>query len=57
MEMFHSVWTVILLVVFLGIVFWAWSGKRNKAFKEAAQLPLEDDDAPATAYPKENGHG
>ena len=57
METFHSIWTVVLLVVFLGIVFWAWSGKRKRAFDEAARLPLEDDDAPASTRPKENGYG
>jgi cytochrome c oxidase cbb3-type subunit 4 len=41
---FHSVWTVALLVLFLGIVAWAWSGRRKKAFDEAARLPLEDDE-------------
>ena len=39
----ESVWTVVLLVVFIGIVVWAWSSKRKKAFDEAARLPLGDD--------------
>jgi cytochrome c oxidase cbb3-type subunit IV len=55
MAMFHSIWTVVLLVVFIGIVIWAWSGKRKHAFDEAARIPLEDDDAPASL--KENTHG
>jgi cytochrome c oxidase cbb3-type subunit 4 len=41
---FHSIWTVVILVVFIAIVVWAWSGKRRQAFDEAARLPLEDDD-------------
>jgi cytochrome c oxidase cbb3-type subunit IV len=40
---FRSIVTVLSLVVFLGIVVWAWS-KRNKAsFDEAAQLPFKDE--------------
>ena len=39
--------TVLSLVAFLGIVFWAWSAKRKPAFDEAAQLPFADDDVPA----------
>lgn len=40
---FRSIVTVLSLVVFLGIVAWAWS-KRNKAsFDEAAQLPFKDE--------------
>lgn len=42
--MLHSIWTVVLLVVFVGIVWWAWSGKRKEAFREAANLPLEDEE-------------
>jgi cytochrome c oxidase cbb3-type subunit 4 len=40
----HSVWTVLLVVVFLGIVAWAWSGKRKARFDAAARMPLEESD-------------
>ena len=43
---FSSVMTVVMLVVFLGIVAWAYSSKRRAAFDEAARVPLEDDEAP-----------
>ena len=46
--MFHSIWTVLLLVLFVGIWVWAWSGKRKQSFDEAARLPL-DDEAPIKA--------
>ncbi len=39
----HSVWTVLMVITFIGILVWAWSGKRRKTFDEAAQMPLEDD--------------
>jgi cytochrome c oxidase cbb3-type subunit IV len=42
-SMLGSVMTVVMLVVFLGIVVWAYSGKRSAAFEEAARVPLEDD--------------
>jgi len=39
----RSIVTTVSLLVFIGIVVWAWS-KRNKAdFDEAAQLPFKDD--------------
>ena len=44
MATFHAIWTVVLFVVFIGIIAWAWSSKRKKRFDEAAQLPLRDDD-------------
>ena len=46
---FHGLWTGALLVIFIGIVVWAWSGKRKRDFDEAARLPLEDDDEPGIA--------
>ena len=45
----RGVLTAILLVLFLGIVFWAWSRKRRSEFDEAAQLPLDDDQPRAAA--------
>ena len=47
-----SVTTVVMFVVFLGIVAWAWSRRRRGAFDEAAQAPfaLPDEDA-APSHP------
>lgn len=35
--------TGFLLITFLGLVFWAYSGKRKKDFDEAANLPFADE--------------
>jgi cytochrome c oxidase cbb3-type subunit IV len=43
---FSSVMTVVMLVVFLGIVAWAYSGKRRAQFEEAARVPFDDDATP-----------
>lgn len=43
-SVFQSIWTVLVMVIFLGIVAWAWSGKNKEYFDEAARLPLDDDD-------------
>ena len=40
---FHSIWTVLMLVLFVGICVWAWSSRRKSGFDRAAQLPFEDD--------------
>ena len=39
----RSISTVAGLVVFLGIVWWAWSKNRKHDFDEAARLPFEQD--------------
>jgi cytochrome c oxidase cbb3-type subunit IV len=35
---------ILLMLGFFGIVAWAWSSRRNETFREASQLPLEEDD-------------
>lgn len=40
---FHSGWTVLLVATFIGIVVWAFSGRRKQRFDEAARIPLNDD--------------
>ena len=38
--------TVFALVAFIVVVLWAYSKRTKEKFKEAAQLPLEEDDGP-----------
>ena len=35
--------TALVLMAFVGLVLWAFSGKRKSGFEEAAQLPFADD--------------
>jgi cbb3-type cytochrome oxidase subunit 3 len=55
----HGIWTLLMIVVFVAIVVWAWSGRRKQYFEQAARIPLDDDDAPesSTLSSKENPHG
>jgi cytochrome c oxidase cbb3-type subunit IV len=39
----RSALTVMLLVVFVGIVAWAWSRRNRAAFDEAARLPFPEE--------------
>ena len=43
----HSVWTIVLIAIFIGIVRWAWSSRRQASFERAAREPLLDNDEPA----------
>lgn len=38
--------TVVMFVMFIGIVIWAWSRKRKDDFNEAANLPLCEPEHP-----------
>lgn len=38
------VWTIIVIIIFSGIVFWAWSGRRQESFNDAAKIPLEEEE-------------
>ena len=41
--MISGISTAIMLVAFIGIVAWAYSGARKKDFEEAAHLPLAEE--------------
>lgn len=43
---FRGIVTGLLLVSFLLLVAWAWSGKRAAEFEAAAREPLDEDDTP-----------
>ncbi len=43
LSLFNSIWTIVVMITFLGIVFWAYSSKRKASFDEAARLPFDDD--------------
>ncbi len=44
MSLFHSIWTLVLFLVFIGIVVWAWSHRQKKRFDDAANIPFKDED-------------
>ena len=39
----QSVWTVIALVIFIGIVVWAFSKRKKADFDRAGRMALDDD--------------
>ena len=39
----RSLVTVLSVISFVGIVWWAFSSRRESVYEEAALLPLEDD--------------
>lgn len=48
--------TVILMALFFGIIWWAYSKKRKSTFDEAANLPFADDDQDKVTLQKEKNH-
>ena len=56
-NLIQVIWTLVVLVLFVGIVIWAWSSKRKQDFDEAANMPFDEDDMPAEKTSKENSHG
>jgi len=43
-EFLRSIWGVWLMVLFLGIVFWAFRPKNKDRFESYGEIPLRDDD-------------
>ena len=56
-SLIHSIWTVLLFVLFIGIIVWAWSAKRKRGFDEAARMPLEDEEFVPGRASGEKKHG
>lgn len=44
MASFHILFTIVMIVIFGGIFFWAYSKKRKKEFDAAARLPFADEE-------------
>ncbi len=53
---FRSWHTIVLLVLFIGIVVWAYGKKRKKSFDEAANLPFADEELHEATMKKEKDH-
>ncbi|MDI1287954.1 MAG: cbb3-type cytochrome c oxidase subunit 3 [Reyranella sp.] len=43
-EILTSIWTVWAVLIFAGILFWAWRPKNRKRFEKDARIPLNDED-------------
>ncbi|TXH92786.1 MAG: cbb3-type cytochrome c oxidase subunit 3 [Pseudomonas sp.] len=41
--MIRGIGTAVVFIAFIGVVLWAYSGKRKQQFDEAANLPFADD--------------
>jgi cytochrome c oxidase cbb3-type subunit 4 len=52
----QSIWTIVVMIIFLSVVIWAYSSKREAEFDEAARLPLDDDDSVATTVKEQQHH-
>jgi len=56
MSLLFSAWTVLVAIIFLGIVIWVfWVNKEE--FDKAAQIPFEENNEPLIEELKENDHG
>jgi cytochrome c oxidase cbb3-type subunit 4 len=42
--MINGIYTALLLIIFIAIVFWAWSKENKESFDKNAQMPLIDED-------------
>lgn len=46
---FRAWFTLIMIITFVSIVIWAWSRKRVKDFRDAANLPFNEPESPRQA--------
>lgn len=43
----QGIGTVLTLIAFLGVCWWAYSGRNKKGFEEASKLPFADEQSPS----------
>lgn len=53
---FHSIWTVVLLLAFLTMVVWAFSGRHRHYFDDVGRSAVNDDDSVIKEQTGENKH-
>ena len=46
LNLLRGVVTLLSLILFVGLMVWTWSRRRQAAFDEAAQLPFLEQDTP-----------
>ncbi|WP_260258479.1 cbb3-type cytochrome oxidase subunit 3 [Vibrio intestinalis] len=44
----HSIWTIVLFISFIGVVWWAYGKSRKARFEEAANLVFADEEKKPT---------
>ena len=49
---FRGILTAVLMLLFVGVVIWAFSRNRRAEFDAAAKLPLGDDRKPPRSQPR-----
>lgn len=52
----RSIMTLVACATFIGIVVWAYSGRRQQAFSEAARLPFEEEELEAAGLQSGEGN-
>lgn len=57
MAYMNAIATVLAMIVFFGIVWWAFSPRRKKANDEAAHIPFDLPDEGAPSDPKKSKRG
>jgi len=53
---FRSWFTLVMIIMFVLIVIWAWSKNREKDFRDAANLPLDEPEVPRSDNQRRGGH-
>ncbi len=51
----HSIWTLVLFISFLGVVWWAYGKSRRSRFDEAANLVFADEPQSKEAQEADKG--
>jgi cytochrome c oxidase cbb3-type subunit 4 len=51
----RGIFTALMLLLFVAVCIWAYSGRRKADFEEASRLPLEEDEQEDRTRPPSGG--
>lgn len=55
--MISGIYTILAMVSFAAIAYWAYARRNRARFEDAAQLPLSDEEAPLGVEPAAGENG
>ena len=59
MLIINILFTVLLFIIFIGIIVWAWNPARKREFNQAAQIAIDDEieNTESNKIPEGHPHG
>lgn len=55
MAHFHTIFTLLVMIIFVGVLVWAFAPRRKAYFEQASRLPFQAEDRPPATADQQAG--